>query len=127
MPMCGCAQLRPDCSFPLHSDSLNGYMTMRPSAAGNVPLGSSSEKRRSIRKGKRASHSLNFLKYTEKICIISGKINFLPRLSPQVAPTLRQMPRASCLTRTVCLWTQKTFSASRTKWPKAWSSWPPKM
>lgn len=66
VPMCGCAQLRPDCSFPLHSDSLNGYMTMRPSAAGNVPLGSSSEKRRSIRKGKRASHSLNFLKYTEK-------------------------------------------------------------
>lgn len=32
-------------------DSLNGYMTMRPSVAGNQPLGSSSEKRRSLRKG----------------------------------------------------------------------------
>ncbi|XP_028259544.1 mast/stem cell growth factor receptor kita isoform X2 [Parambassis ranga] len=32
-------------------DSLNGYMTMRPSAAGNMPLNSSSEKRPSIRKG----------------------------------------------------------------------------
>lgn len=32
-------------------DSLNGYMTMRPSAAGNPPLGSSSGKRRSLRKG----------------------------------------------------------------------------
>ncbi|KAF3835123.1 hypothetical protein F7725_027681 [Dissostichus mawsoni] len=59
-------QLRPDCSFPLHSDSLNGYMTMRPSAAGNPPFSSSSEKRRSIRKGKQASHSSNIsiLKYT---------------------------------------------------------------
>lgn len=60
VPMCGCAQLRPDCSFPLHSDSLNGYMTMRPSAAGNPPFSSSSEKRRSLRKGKQASHSSNF-------------------------------------------------------------------
>lgn len=33
------------------SDSLNGYMTMRPSAAGNPPFGSSSEKKRSLRKG----------------------------------------------------------------------------
>ncbi|XP_047443730.1 mast/stem cell growth factor receptor kita isoform X2 [Mugil cephalus] len=32
-------------------DSLNGYMTMRPSAAGKPPLSSSSEKRRSLRKG----------------------------------------------------------------------------
>lgn len=32
-------------------DSLNGYMTMRPSAAGNLPFSSSSEKRRSLRKG----------------------------------------------------------------------------
>nr|XP_033476968.1 mast/stem cell growth factor receptor kita isoform X1 [Epinephelus lanceolatus] len=32
-------------------DSLNGYMTMRPSAAGNLPSSSSSEKRRSLRKG----------------------------------------------------------------------------
>ncbi|XP_069006795.1 mast/stem cell growth factor receptor kita isoform X1 [Embiotoca jacksoni] len=31
-------------------DSLNGYMTMRPSAASNPPLSSSSEKRRSLRK-----------------------------------------------------------------------------
>ncbi|XP_041646532.1 mast/stem cell growth factor receptor kita [Cheilinus undulatus] len=31
-------------------DSLNGYMTMRPSAAGNLPAGFS-EKRRSLRKG----------------------------------------------------------------------------
>lgn len=54
--MCDCAQLRPDCSFPLHSDSLNGYMTMRPSAAGNLPFSSSSEKRRSLRKGKPAIH-----------------------------------------------------------------------
>uniref|UniRef100_A0A4W6CCD5 receptor protein-tyrosine kinase n=1 Tax=Lates calcarifer TaxID=8187 RepID=A0A4W6CCD5_LATCA len=33
------------------SDSLNGYMTMRPSVAGNPPFSSSSEKRRSLRKG----------------------------------------------------------------------------
>ncbi|XP_068448929.1 mast/stem cell growth factor receptor kita [Clinocottus analis] len=32
-------------------NSLNGYMTMRPSAAGKLPFGSSSEKRRSLRKG----------------------------------------------------------------------------
>ncbi|KAK2835865.1 hypothetical protein Q5P01_016349 [Channa striata] len=32
-------------------DSLNGYMTMRPSVAGNPTLSSSSEKRRSLRKG----------------------------------------------------------------------------
>ncbi|XP_023248956.1 mast/stem cell growth factor receptor Kit isoform X1 [Seriola lalandi dorsalis] len=32
-------------------DSLNGYMTMRPSVAGNPPFGSSSEKRRSLHKG----------------------------------------------------------------------------
>uniref|UniRef100_A0AAQ5WWE7 receptor protein-tyrosine kinase n=1 Tax=Amphiprion ocellaris TaxID=80972 RepID=A0AAQ5WWE7_AMPOC len=32
------------------ADGLNGYMTMRPSVAGNQPLGSSSEKRRSLRK-----------------------------------------------------------------------------
>uniref|UniRef100_A0A4W6CJL0 receptor protein-tyrosine kinase n=1 Tax=Lates calcarifer TaxID=8187 RepID=A0A4W6CJL0_LATCA len=31
------------------SDSLNGYMTMRPSVAGNPPFSSSSEKRRSLR------------------------------------------------------------------------------
>uniref|UniRef100_A0A7N6AAP7 receptor protein-tyrosine kinase n=1 Tax=Anabas testudineus TaxID=64144 RepID=A0A7N6AAP7_ANATE len=37
------------CSFPLHSDSLNGYMTMRPSVAGNPLFSSSSEKRRSLR------------------------------------------------------------------------------
>ncbi|XP_032428600.1 mast/stem cell growth factor receptor kita isoform X2 [Xiphophorus hellerii] len=44
-------QLRPDCSFPLHSDSLNGYMSMRPSVAGNSPSSSSSERRQSLRKG----------------------------------------------------------------------------
>ncbi|XP_014853268.1 PREDICTED: mast/stem cell growth factor receptor Kit isoform X1 [Poecilia mexicana] len=43
-------QLRPDCSFPLHSDSLNGYMSMRPSVAGNSPSISSSERRQSLRK-----------------------------------------------------------------------------
>lgn len=52
----GCAGLRQDCSFPPHSDSLNGYMSMRPSGAGNLPLSSSTEKRRSQHKGKRASH-----------------------------------------------------------------------
>ncbi|KAM4738934.1 mast/stem cell growth factor receptor kita isoform 2-T2 [Anableps anableps] len=44
-------RLRPDCSFPLHSDSLNGYMSMRPSVAGNSPSSSSSERRQSLRKG----------------------------------------------------------------------------
>ncbi|XP_054901730.1 mast/stem cell growth factor receptor kita isoform X4 [Poeciliopsis prolifica] len=44
-------ELRPDCSFPLHSDSLNGYMSMRPSVAGNSPSSSSSERRQSLRKG----------------------------------------------------------------------------
>ncbi|TKS75028.1 Mast/stem cell growth factor receptor [Collichthys lucidus] len=53
-----CFKLEEDCYYrnvtlqrDAAGDSLNGYMTMRPSAAGNVPLGSSSEKRRSIRKG----------------------------------------------------------------------------
>uniref|UniRef100_A0A8C9ZB83 receptor protein-tyrosine kinase n=1 Tax=Sander lucioperca TaxID=283035 RepID=A0A8C9ZB83_SANLU len=47
-----CYKLEEDyCSFPLHSGSLNGYMSMRPSAAGNLPFSSSSEKRRSLRKG----------------------------------------------------------------------------
>ncbi|KAM4548699.1 mast/stem cell growth factor receptor kita isoform 1-T1 [Odontesthes bonariensis] len=32
-------------------DSLNGYMSMRPSVAGNPPFSSSSERRRSLRKG----------------------------------------------------------------------------
>lgn len=35
-----------------HSDSLNGYMSMRPSAAGSLSFASSSEKRRSQHKGK---------------------------------------------------------------------------
>lgn len=35
-----------------HSDSLNGYMSMRPSAAGSLPFASSSEKRRLQHKGK---------------------------------------------------------------------------
>uniref|UniRef100_A0A669DD32 receptor protein-tyrosine kinase n=1 Tax=Oreochromis niloticus TaxID=8128 RepID=A0A669DD32_ORENI len=30
--------MQPDCSFPLHSDSLNSYMTMKPSVAGNAPV-----------------------------------------------------------------------------------------
>ena len=121
VPMCGCAQLRPDCSFPLHSDSLNGYMTMRPSAAGNPPFSSSSEKRRSIRKGKQASHSSNIsiLKYTVGFRPIK---NLCPVSSSQVAPMLKQMKRVRCLKRMVCLWTQKTSSASHTKWLKAWSS-----
>ncbi|KAE8294517.1 Mast/stem cell growth factor receptor Kit [Larimichthys crocea] len=53
-----CFKLEEDCYYrnvtlqrDAAGDSLNGYMTMRPSAAGNVPPGSSSEKRRSIRKG----------------------------------------------------------------------------
>ena len=57
---CGSNPLRPDCSFPLHRDSLNGYMTMRPSAAGSPPFSSSLERRRSLRKGKPAGHSSNF-------------------------------------------------------------------
>ncbi|XP_068176035.1 mast/stem cell growth factor receptor kita isoform X2 [Antennarius striatus] len=32
-------------------ERMNGYMTMRPSVAGNLPFSSSSEKRRSLRKG----------------------------------------------------------------------------
>lgn len=39
----------------------------------------------------------------------------------QVASMLRQIQKARCLTRTVCPWTLKTFSASHTKLPKAWS------
>lgn len=38
-----------------HSDSLNGYMSMKPSAAGSLPFASSSEKRRSQHKGKEPS------------------------------------------------------------------------
>ncbi|XP_070817087.1 mast/stem cell growth factor receptor kita isoform X2 [Chaetodon trifascialis] len=53
-----CYKLEEDCYYrnvmpqrDAAGDSLNGYMTMRPSAAGNLPPGSSSEKRRSLRKG----------------------------------------------------------------------------
>uniref|UniRef100_A0A673AZ50 receptor protein-tyrosine kinase n=1 Tax=Sphaeramia orbicularis TaxID=375764 RepID=A0A673AZ50_9TELE len=53
-----CYKLEEDCYYrnvmsqrDATSDSLNGYMTMRPSAAGNPPFGSSSEKKRSLRKG----------------------------------------------------------------------------
>ncbi|XP_042339159.1 mast/stem cell growth factor receptor kita isoform X2 [Plectropomus leopardus] len=53
-----CYKLEEDCYYrnvmpqrDATGDSLNGYMTMRPSAAGNLPFSSSSEKRRSIRKG----------------------------------------------------------------------------
>lgn len=53
-----CYKLEEDCYYrnvmpqrDTASDSLNGYMTMRPSAAGNLPFSSSSEKRRSLRKG----------------------------------------------------------------------------
>ncbi|XP_051232791.1 mast/stem cell growth factor receptor kita isoform X2 [Dicentrarchus labrax] len=53
-----CFKLEEDCYYrnvmpqrDAAGDSLNGYMTMRPSAAGNLPFGSSSEKRRSLRKG----------------------------------------------------------------------------
>ncbi|XP_073332081.1 mast/stem cell growth factor receptor kita isoform X1 [Pagrus major] len=52
-----CFKLEEDCYYhnvmpqrDAAGDSLNGYMTMRPSAAGNPPF-SSSEKRRSLRKG----------------------------------------------------------------------------
>uniref|UniRef100_A0A671YFH2 receptor protein-tyrosine kinase n=1 Tax=Sparus aurata TaxID=8175 RepID=A0A671YFH2_SPAAU len=43
-----CFKPEEDCYYHNRGDSLNGYMTMRPSAAGNLPL-SSSEKRRSLR------------------------------------------------------------------------------
>lgn len=56
---CG-TQLRPDCSFPLYSDSLNGYMAMKPSSAGNTPLSTTPESRLSQRKGKSAAHSVQF-------------------------------------------------------------------
>lgn len=53
-----CYKLKEDCYYrnvtpqrDAAGDSLNGYMTMRPSAAGNLPSSSSSEKRRSLRKG----------------------------------------------------------------------------
>ncbi|XP_049443148.1 mast/stem cell growth factor receptor kita isoform X2 [Epinephelus fuscoguttatus] len=53
-----CYKLEEDCYYrnvmpqrDAAGDSLNGYMTMRPSAAGNLPSSSSSEKRRSLRKG----------------------------------------------------------------------------
>lgn len=53
-----CYKLEEDCYYrnvmpqrDAAGDSLNGYMTMRPSAAGNLPFSSSSEKRRSLRKG----------------------------------------------------------------------------
>ncbi|XP_038572428.1 mast/stem cell growth factor receptor kita isoform X1 [Micropterus salmoides] len=53
-----CFKLEEDCYYrnvvpprDTAGDSLNGYMTMRPSAAGNRPFSSSSEKRRSLRKG----------------------------------------------------------------------------
>ncbi|KAM6938048.1 mast/stem cell growth factor receptor kita [Lycodopsis pacificus] len=53
-----CYKLEEDCHYrnvmpqsDVAGDSLNGYMTMRPSAAGKLPFGSSSEKRRSLRKG----------------------------------------------------------------------------
>ncbi|XP_026160506.1 mast/stem cell growth factor receptor kita isoform X2 [Mastacembelus armatus] len=52
-----CFKLEEDCYYhnikpqrDAAGDSLNGYMTMRPSVAGNPPF-SSSEKRRSLRKG----------------------------------------------------------------------------
>nr|XP_046247950.1 mast/stem cell growth factor receptor kita isoform X2 [Scatophagus argus] len=53
-----CFKLEDDCYYrnvmpqrDAAGDSLNGYMTMRPSAAGNLPFSSSSEKRRSLHKG----------------------------------------------------------------------------
>uniref|UniRef100_A0A3Q3W2Z2 receptor protein-tyrosine kinase n=1 Tax=Mola mola TaxID=94237 RepID=A0A3Q3W2Z2_MOLML len=53
-----CFKLEEDCYYRnVTPDSLNGYMTMRPSAAGNLPLGSSSKKRRSLRKGKQVTDS----------------------------------------------------------------------
>lgn len=65
VPVFGCAQLTPDCSSSLHSDSLSGYMTMRPSVAGKQPFSSSAEKRRSLRKGKPdIHHILPVRKYT---------------------------------------------------------------
>nr|XP_020459033.1 mast/stem cell growth factor receptor Kit-like isoform X2 [Monopterus albus] len=53
-----CLKLEEDCCYSnvmpqgdVAGDSLNGYMTMRPSVAGNPPFSSSCEKRRSLRKG----------------------------------------------------------------------------
>uniref|UniRef100_A0A4W6CI82 Mast/stem cell growth factor receptor n=1 Tax=Lates calcarifer TaxID=8187 RepID=A0A4W6CI82_LATCA len=47
-----CFKMEEDCYYRnITPDSLNGYMTMRPSVAGNPPFSSSSEKRRSLRKG----------------------------------------------------------------------------
>ncbi|XP_029285443.1 mast/stem cell growth factor receptor kita [Cottoperca gobio] len=53
-----CYKLEEDCHYrnvmpqrDAAGDSLSGYMTMRPSAAGNLPFSSSSEKSRSLRKG----------------------------------------------------------------------------
>uniref|UniRef100_A0A4W6CJK7 receptor protein-tyrosine kinase n=1 Tax=Lates calcarifer TaxID=8187 RepID=A0A4W6CJK7_LATCA len=51
-----CFKMEEDCYYrnitpqrDTAGDSLNGYMTMRPSVAGNPPFSSSSEKRRSLR------------------------------------------------------------------------------
>uniref|UniRef100_A0A674NV80 receptor protein-tyrosine kinase n=1 Tax=Takifugu rubripes TaxID=31033 RepID=A0A674NV80_TAKRU len=53
-----CFKLEEDCHYrnimlqrEMAGDSLNGYMTMRPSAAGKPSSSSSSEKRRSLREG----------------------------------------------------------------------------
>uniref|UniRef100_A0A6Q2ZL27 receptor protein-tyrosine kinase n=1 Tax=Esox lucius TaxID=8010 RepID=A0A6Q2ZL27_ESOLU len=45
-----CSKLGEDCYYRNVIDSRNGYMDMRPSVAGVLPSGFSSEKRRSIRK-----------------------------------------------------------------------------
>ncbi|TDH08168.1 hypothetical protein EPR50_G00094610 [Perca flavescens] len=53
-----CYKLEEDCYYrnvmpqrDAAGGNFNGYMSMRPSAAGNLPFSSSSEKRRSLRKG----------------------------------------------------------------------------
>lgn len=79
---------------------------------------------RQARRPLNKSPSIKTQTKTEQIfffCVQNKKKYSSSYFCSQVASMLRQILKARCLTRTICLWTRKTFSASHTKLPKAWS------